>query len=188
MGQLKSIRIQSDNSTAIFDINKGAPAPAPASLIDKIHQQAELILMQKSAFHIPGRVITVANSLSRLATSGDYEMRQEELKETLFQLKIKPTIEIFAYQKNRKYRRFNCLMWDRCEETQNGFKMSWNKQILMLNPSIMLIQKVSNKITKGLIEEVIVVPNWQAQSWRGDLQKITVKQLIMGRCAEVLVP
>ncbi|KAA6363492.1 MAG: hypothetical protein EZS28_040981 [Streblomastix strix] len=35
---------------------------------------------------------------------------------------------------------------------------------------------------------MIGVPNWQIQSWWVDLQKITVKQLIVGRCADVLVP
>ncbi|KAA6373649.1 MAG: putative Pol polyprotein, partial [Streblomastix strix] len=184
VGQLKSIRIQSDNSTAIFDINRGAAAPALASLIDKILQLAELLQVQISAFHIPGRVNNVADFLSRLATSGDYEVRQEVLKEALFQLKIKPTIDIFANRKNRKCRCFYSLVWDRWAETQDGFKMSWKKEIPLLHPPIMLIQRVLYKITKDQIEGEIVVPNRQAQSWQVDLQKITVKQLIVGRCAD----
>jgi ribonuclease HI len=40
-GRINSLRIESDNSTAIFDINRGAAAPAIAKLVDSILQKAE---------------------------------------------------------------------------------------------------------------------------------------------------
>ncbi|KAA6383701.1 MAG: hypothetical protein EZS28_020772 [Streblomastix strix] len=162
-GQIKSVSIQSYNSNAVFNINRRAAVPALASLVDRILQEAEHLQLQISAFHIPGKENVIADLLSGLAISGDYEIRKEVLQEALSHLYIRPTIDIFANRRNRKCKRFCSLIWDQWAETQDGFKMSWRKEAPLQHPPILLIQRVINKIMKDQIEGVLIVPNWQAQ-------------------------
>ncbi|KAA6395825.1 MAG: putative Transposon Ty3-I Gag-Pol polyprotein [Streblomastix strix] len=87
--KITNLRIQSDNSAAVFNLNHGAAAPVRASLVNKIMEKLESMEMIFTAFHIPGKSNQVADALSRLSTSGDYEIRQEVLQEAQRVLDIK---------------------------------------------------------------------------------------------------
>ncbi|KAA6394997.1 MAG: putative Transposon Ty3-I Gag-Pol polyprotein [Streblomastix strix] len=102
VGVMKSLRIQSDNSTAILDLRRGAAAPALCKLVDQILQTLEIMKIQFSAFHIPGKDNKEADSLSRLSTSGGYGIRKEVLDEALQELAMQPTVDYFANRRNRK--------------------------------------------------------------------------------------
>ncbi|KAA6396301.1 MAG: hypothetical protein EZS28_008175 [Streblomastix strix] len=112
VGAIKSLRIQSDNSTAIFDLRRGAAALALCKLVDQILQTLENRKIQFSAFHIPGKDKKEVDSHLRLSTSGDYGIRTEVLDEALQELAMQPTVDYFAIRRNRKCRRFYSLIWD----------------------------------------------------------------------------
>ncbi|KAA6401219.1 MAG: hypothetical protein EZS28_003263, partial [Streblomastix strix] len=80
------MRIEIDNSVAAFNIQRGAAAVPLAKLTDRILQEDEALKIQISARHVPGKENTVADSLSRLETSGDYMINPEILAEALDQL------------------------------------------------------------------------------------------------------
>ncbi|KAA6384224.1 MAG: hypothetical protein EZS28_020248, partial [Streblomastix strix] len=100
--KISSLRIQSDNSSAMFNLNRGAAAPALASLKNMILEKVEQMQIQISMFHIPDKSNQVADALSRQSASGDYEIRQEILEEALRCLDVRPTVDVFANRRNRK--------------------------------------------------------------------------------------
>ncbi|KAA6367029.1 MAG: putative reverse transcriptase, partial [Streblomastix strix] len=128
VGVIKNLRIQSDNSTAIFDLRGGAATPALCKLVDQILQTLENIKILFSAFHIPEKDNKEADSLSRLSTSGDYGIRKEVLDEALQELAMQPTVDYFANRRNRKCRRFYSLIWDPWAQGQDGMKANWKKE------------------------------------------------------------
>ncbi|KAA6355341.1 MAG: hypothetical protein EZS28_049132 [Streblomastix strix] len=91
LGQVQSLNIESNNSSAAFNINRGAAATALAKLVDRTPEKAEKLNIQQHAFHIPGLQNKILDLLSRLATSGDYTIDQEILNEALHILKVRPT-------------------------------------------------------------------------------------------------
>ncbi|KAA6396719.1 MAG: hypothetical protein EZS28_007756 [Streblomastix strix] len=100
--KITSLRIQSDKSTAVFNLNRGAAAPVLASLVNKLMEKLEYMEMIFTAFHVIGKSNEVVDALSRLLTSGDFKINQEVLQEALRVFDIKPTIDVFANRHNRK--------------------------------------------------------------------------------------
>ncbi|KAA6360878.1 MAG: hypothetical protein EZS28_043595 [Streblomastix strix] len=101
IGKISSMRIETDNSVAAFNLQRGAAAVPLAKLTDRILQEAEALKIQISAGHVPGKKNTVAVSISRLETSGDYMINPEILAEALDQLQVRPSIDVFANRRNR---------------------------------------------------------------------------------------
>ncbi|KAA6369258.1 MAG: hypothetical protein EZS28_035216, partial [Streblomastix strix] len=66
IGKISSIRIVTDNSVAVLNIQRGAAAVQLAKLTDRILYEAEALKIQISARHVPGIDNTIADSLSRL--------------------------------------------------------------------------------------------------------------------------
>jgi hypothetical protein len=89
--------------------------------------------------HIPGKSNQVADSLSRLAMSGDYQIRREILVDALQQLKMRPSVDVFANRRNRQCKRFYSLMPDSWSIGQDGLSKSWIGEIPLLHPPIPLI-------------------------------------------------
>ncbi|KAA6382993.1 MAG: hypothetical protein EZS28_021477 [Streblomastix strix] len=71
---IRALRIQTDSSTTVYNINRGAAALPLRKLTDRILEESEILHLQVSAVHISGKTNTVADSLSRLASSGNYEI------------------------------------------------------------------------------------------------------------------
>ncbi|KAA6382053.1 MAG: hypothetical protein EZS28_022421 [Streblomastix strix] len=69
---IRALRIQTDSSTSAYNINRGAATVPLRKLADKILKEPKILHLQVSAVHISGKTNTVADSLSRLASSGDY--------------------------------------------------------------------------------------------------------------------
>ncbi|KAA6358887.1 MAG: hypothetical protein EZS28_045587 [Streblomastix strix] len=64
--------IETDNSTDAFNINRASAAVALAKLVDRTPEKAEVLNLQLHTFHNPGVTNRILDSLSRLATQGDY--------------------------------------------------------------------------------------------------------------------
>ncbi|KAA6390804.1 MAG: hypothetical protein EZS28_013672 [Streblomastix strix] len=176
-----------NNSTAIFDLRRGAAAPALCKQVDQILQTLENMKIQFSAFHIPEKDNKEANSLSRLSTRGNYGIRTEILDETLQELAMQPTVDYFTNRRNRKCRRFYSLIWDPWAQGQDGMKANWKKETPLLHARIPLIQRVLNKVRKDQTEAVLIVPYWQTQSWWTDIQELMIKLINLGKSSDVLV-
>ncbi|KAA6399818.1 MAG: putative Transposon Ty3-I Gag-Pol polyprotein [Streblomastix strix] len=100
--QIKSLKIETDNTSAAFNINRQSAAIALAKLVDRTLEIAEILSLQLHAFHIPREANKIPDSFSRLATSGDYSLYQEVFEEAMRAPKTRPSIYIFANRQNRK--------------------------------------------------------------------------------------
>ncbi|KAA6393193.1 MAG: hypothetical protein EZS28_011278, partial [Streblomastix strix] len=156
------MRIETDNSVAAFNIQRGAAAVPLAKLTDRILQEAEALKIQISARHVPGKENTVADSLSRLETSGDYMINPEILAEALDQLQVRPSIDVFANRRNRQCRRFCSIIADPWAVKQDGLSLAWNKEVPLIHPPIPLIQRSLNKISNEGCLAVFIHPRWTA--------------------------
>ncbi|KAA6373592.1 MAG: hypothetical protein EZS28_030882, partial [Streblomastix strix] len=116
-----------------------------------------------SARHVPGKENTVADSLSRLETSGDYMINPEILAEALDQLQVRPSIDVFANRRNRQCKRFCSLIADPWAVKQDGLSLAWNKEVPLIHPPIPLIQRSLNKISNEGCLAVFIHPRWTAQ-------------------------
>ncbi|KAA6392964.1 MAG: hypothetical protein EZS28_011511 [Streblomastix strix] len=186
--QIRSLKIETYNSSAAFNINKGSAAVAPVQLTDRILDTAEDLSRQLHAFHIPGKLNVIPDSLSRLVTSRVYQILQHILMEALFALQVRPSIDMFANRRNRKFKRFMTLVLDNWATGQDCLSHSWTGEVPYLHPSIPMIQATLNKAKQQGVPAVIVVPIWPSQPWWPSIADQTVKYVNIGRSEDVLKP
>ncbi|KAA6381430.1 MAG: putative reverse transcriptase [Streblomastix strix] len=183
---LQALRIESDNAAAVYNINRGAAAIALTKMIDHVLEEIEELQMQISARHISGKQNQIANHLFQLAEAGDYSIKDEYLQEALFQMRIKPTIDVFANRCNRKMRRFCSLKEDCWSVKYDGLTIPWASELAYLYPPIALIQRCLNKIMEEKTRVVMLTPFWPAQPWWPDLKRMTIKSMILGESQDLL--
>jgi hypothetical protein len=146
--QVQSLKIETDNSSTTYNLNRGAAAISLLKLTDRILEVAEDLELQMHAFHIHGKDHTIPDSLSRHATSGDLSLKEEILQEVLLMLKIRPSIDMFSNRRNRKLRRFVSLSQDKWAVAQDCLSISWQLEVPYLHRPIPLIQQTLNKLMK----------------------------------------
>ncbi|KAA6398553.1 MAG: hypothetical protein EZS28_005915 [Streblomastix strix] len=132
-------------------------SPALCKLVYQILEFLENLKIQFSTFTIPGKNNREAESLSRLSTSGDYDILKEILSEALQELSISPTIDFSPNGMNCKCRRFYSLIWDQWVQGQDEMKANWKNETPLLYPPMLLIQRVLNKVMKDQNKAVMIV-------------------------------
>ncbi|KAA6353088.1 MAG: hypothetical protein EZS28_051385 [Streblomastix strix] len=105
--QIKSLKIETDNISSVFNINRRPIAVPLSKLFDWILKTAENLNLQLHAIHIPRELNKVPDSLTRLATSSDFSHLQEDFEEVRWVLKSCPTIDTVTIKSNRKLKLFN---------------------------------------------------------------------------------
>ncbi|KAA6375872.1 MAG: hypothetical protein EZS28_028599 [Streblomastix strix] len=186
--QIRSLKIETDNSYAAYDINRGSAAVALVKLTDSILETAEDLNLQLHTFHIPDKLNVIQDSLSRFRTTGYYQNFQDILTEALFGLQVRPSIDMFANRRNRKFKRFMTLLLDNWATGQDCLLYSWTGEVSNLHPPTPMIQATFNKAKQEGVPAVIVVPNWPSQPWWPSLAEQAVKYVNVGRSEDVLKP
>ncbi|KAA6381033.1 MAG: hypothetical protein EZS28_023444, partial [Streblomastix strix] len=79
--QVQSLKVETDDSSTAYNLNKGAAAISLLKLTDRILEVAEDLELQIHAFHIHGKESTIPDSLSRITTSDDYSLNEEILQQ-----------------------------------------------------------------------------------------------------------
>ncbi|KAA6393078.1 MAG: hypothetical protein EZS28_011396 [Streblomastix strix] len=185
--KIEPLNIETDNSSSAFNINKGAAAVALAKQVDRTLETAENCNIQLHTYFIPGTQNKILDSLSRLATSGDYVINQQILNEALHILKVKHSIDLFSNRKNRRFKRFVNMIRESWAVVHDSLSISWRGEVPQIHPPIPLIQAVLNKLEKEKITALMVDPNWISQSWWSNFMKSTSKLLIEARSEDVLI-
>ncbi|KAA6357873.1 MAG: hypothetical protein EZS28_046601, partial [Streblomastix strix] len=169
-------------------LNRGAAAISLLKLTDRILEVAEDLNLQIHAFHILGKENTIPVSLSRLATTGDYSLKEENLHEVHLTLTISPSIDMFPNRRNRKFRRFVSLSQDKWAVAQDCLSILWQLEVLYLLPSILLMQKTPNKLTEEKEQALTILLYQISQPLRPVLMKMASRLIILGDSVDVLVP
>jgi hypothetical protein len=187
---IKSWLIHSDNSTTVYNLNRRACAP---SLLFPMRQLFKMLNIRKitlQAIHVRGCLNDVADSLSRLNKSGDYELKTEVLELGLQTLGAQITCDLFASRRNHKHQKYCTLsLRDSQALARDAFSIPWSSLGLpLLHPPIPLIQQCINKVAHEQLKAVLVVPNWTGQWWSTSLKMITEKRVLLGEARQILIP
>ncbi|KAH7818831.1 uncharacterized protein MONOS_13658 [Monocercomonoides exilis] len=100
--EIRSLLIRSDNTTAVFNLNRWGAGPNLRTLLKRIWNQTQVLKVVVKAQHIPGERNVRADGLSRLAVGGDNKVEQEALEEITNQLQMHITLDAFATKKKLK--------------------------------------------------------------------------------------
>jgi ribonuclease HI len=186
--RVRCLKIQSDNQTTVFILNKVKAKNrllAPARKIFSILARTQIQII---AEHLPGVQNSSADALSRLEIAGDYQLDKDIFQSGLQTIQMFPEIDLFATEENHLLPRFVTVKRSMSAIAVNAFSINWNNLSIYLHPPIILISKCLQKIIHDKAEAVIVTPQWQGQTWWPLLQQITVRKVELGKSTEVLSP
>jgi hypothetical protein len=97
---IRHILIQSDNTTAVYNINRKAVAATLYLDLRHLLKKSEKLKLTMTAIHIPGVENATTDSLSRLELSGDYQIKKAIIWPALKKLNFRPNVDLFARQSN----------------------------------------------------------------------------------------
>ncbi|KAA6362351.1 MAG: hypothetical protein EZS28_042120, partial [Streblomastix strix] len=95
MDQLSAILKRSDNSLIESNLRRLKAAPQLASGLRNLYKIIQHLGLQVQTVHVPGVINCIADSLSRLDSSGDYSI-SPQLSQILFMWwNLEPTLDLF---------------------------------------------------------------------------------------------
>jgi hypothetical protein len=86
--------------------------------------------------HIPGAQNKVADSLSRMAASGDYCIKKEVLNKIMDQLGLPVWLDAFATRINKRLNAYCSLLPDKGAFEVNAYRVDWKITKPYLHPPI----------------------------------------------------
>ncbi|KAA6367064.1 MAG: putative reverse transcriptase [Streblomastix strix] len=185
--QDQAILVRSDNTTAVYDIGKWK---AKESLIERIKQVFYLmkrLQLQIITIHIPGKLNTTIDSLSRLCRSGDYTLKDGMIQMIGKTWNYMPQIEIFATQFNKIISNNVTVVFnDLGTHFHNAFTYKWSNVKLYLRPPIIVLNRVLQKMKYDKAKGIIIAPIWPGQSWYTRLKNLSIKFLFLGQSDRIL--
>jgi hypothetical protein len=188
---IRALNLQSDNMTTVCNLtrqNAALPLLRMTRAIFSILLRANIGM---KSTHIPGIQNTIADALSRLDTTGDYELRQEIYQHGIQTLGVTPSVDCFANINNRKCPRFFAPVENHLSKNAaaiNGLYQPWSqKRMPFIHPPIPLIPQVLQKMMQEKCVAVLVVPFWPTRSWWSSVQSLLLRQVNLGPSHSVLI-
>ncbi|KAA6382208.1 MAG: putative calpain, partial [Streblomastix strix] len=115
--------------------------------------------------HIPGKLNSTADSLSRLCRSGDYPLKDGMIQMICKTLNYMTQIDIFAPQRNKLINNYVRVdLNDLGTHFHNAFNYKWSKVKLYNHPPIPVLTTVLQKMKKDTAQGIIIAPIWPGQS------------------------
>jgi ribonuclease HI len=188
MEGVRRIMLRTDNTTVMYDVNKRRGAASLLHPLKLIMHMLESHGMEMKATHIPGVENRTADSLSRLARSGDYSLKQQTYDKAVQRLRVQPTMDLFANSINRKCQRYATTENDAGATERDAFSLAWRDSFFLSHPPIPLILRCLRKIVQDRTRGVMVVPAWLWQAWSALLQRVTIRQIEIGQAEDILQP
>jgi hypothetical protein len=74
--QDQAVLIRSDNTTVVYDIGKWKAKESLTERIKQVFYLVKKLKLQITTIHIPGKLNSTTDSLSRLCRSGDYTLKE----------------------------------------------------------------------------------------------------------------
>jgi ribonuclease HI len=184
----QAIQLRTDNTTVMYNVNKQRGALTLLHPLKLIMELLETHEMQMQASHIPGILNTAADSLSRLARSGDYSLDQKIFNQGLKHLKAGVNIDLFASKTNKKCRAYVTLQNDAKASARDAFSMEWGAFSPLIHPPIPLLLRCLRKVKEERVRGVMVAPAWCGQPWSHLLNELTIRQVNLGKASVILTP
>jgi hypothetical protein len=149
------------------------------------------------AEHIPGLENGKADSLSRLAKSGDYSLKPGVLAAAERQLGVRAAFDLFATRLNAQTAAYCTPRLDgkalkiRVVQVRSALRIAdWaTLGVVLAHPPIRVIPRTLAKIRQDRAKAILIAPFWPGAIWNGALQSMIVRgPVTLGACEEVLQP
>jgi ribonuclease HI len=176
-----SLKIQSDNTSAVYNIQRWKAKGRRGVVLRKLRRLADEKQLTIGAQHLPGATNGEADSLSRMGGSSEYCMTTQTMQIISDEWGIHLTLDAFASRDTHLLPRYATLATNDGEALGvDGLKMSWAGETVLAHPPLRLIQRCLRKIEEDKCLAVIVTPDWRAQTWSQQLEKMRVATILLG--------
>jgi hypothetical protein len=192
---ISSIQILTDNSTAMYNINRKAASWNLYLSLRRLLIRASREGFQLKADHIPGVLNQETDALSRMESSGDYCLAGKSMDLIQKRFNLFPEVDLFANKENHQMRLWCGLRAPRKNDVAaegylgNAWNINWNQLRALIHPPIPLIVRVLEKYVR---EEggpsLLVLPDWKGQVWTPLLKQVSRGQFLLGPMKEHLYP
>jgi hypothetical protein len=183
---IQMIQLQTDNTTVMYDLNKKRGAPTLLHPLKLIMQFLENRQIHLHASYIPGVENTIADRLSRLARSGDYQIQQKVFEAGIQQLHTSVDVDLFSTRRNRKVQAFVSIEQDDEAIGRDAFSMTWRTFSPLIHPPIPLLLRCLRKVKEERVRGVVIAPAWSGQPWSLLLRNITIRKVNVGESSDIL--
>ena len=183
------ILIRIDNTTAVAYLNNmgGIKSKDCDEMAMEIWEWCANRNIWITAEHLPGRLNTVADCMSRKFNEKKEWMLDKQAFENIVRHFGVPEIDLFASRLNAQLPRFISWLPDPEAETVNAFTVNWGPLKFYAFPPFCLISKCLSKVMTDKATGLLVVPNWPTQPWYPILQKLTVgRPLVLKKRQDLL--
>ena len=158
----KNVHIRSDNSTAIFYLNRlgGTKSKSLCLLALQIWDLLIKNSINIFASHIAGWEKNVADFFSRYSHNHEYLLKLDTFNHIKSILPFMLNIDLFASNKNKKLDKYVSLFDDPCAFKIDAFSFTWLDNVYCF-PPIPLISKALLKVFRDDVESCFfVTPAW----------------------------
>ncbi|XP_078243361.1 uncharacterized protein LOC144587247 [Pogona vitticeps] len=163
----RAIQLVTDNTTAMFYVNKQGGTRSKSLLFLSIHLWEWCYQEQiyPVAIHIATTDNIVADELSRRPTQNhEWELDSEIFQELCHRWGT-PTIDMFAKHSNKKCLRYASRAGRGPGSLGDAFMIPWHKGLLYLFPPIPLVQRSVVRALQLQAEAILIAPWWPRQPW-----------------------
>ncbi|KAA6400245.1 MAG: putative Transposon Ty3-I Gag-Pol polyprotein [Streblomastix strix] len=183
----QAILIRSDNTTAVYDIGKWKAKEFLTEKIQQVFYLVKRLKLQITTIHIPGKLNSTTDSLSRLCRSGDYAQKDGMIQMICRTWNYMPQIDIFAIQYNKLINNYITVDFnDLGTHFHNAFNYKWSKVKLYIHPPIPVLSRVLQKMKQDKAQGIVIAPIWPGQSWYTKLKNLSTKFLFLGQADKIL--
>ena len=189
------ILVHSDNTNVVFNLRKKRAGWRMRKAVKAFMQWLAGKRIRLDCVHIPGVENRKADSLSRLARSGDYSLKPGVLAEAERQLGVKAEVDLFASSSNAQTARYCTTTVNRRalaidgQQVRNALTIhSWaDLGVVLVHPPIRVIPRALAKIRHDRATAIFVAPAWPGAIWSSTLRQMTVRgPVVLGECEAVL--
>jgi hypothetical protein len=187
---VNALMIRSDNSPTVCNLQRQGAGHSLLFATRKIFSLLLSLDIRIQVTHIPGKDNSLADALSRMDRTGDYELKTEYYLLGTRSLEVRPTIDLFANSLNHKCPIFAALPGPLATGATyvDARTAPWNEGLPYLFPPVQLVGEVIRTLLSYTAEAVLVYPEWPAQPWWSALRMGAIKTVELGKSEEVLSP
>ncbi|KAG7304662.1 hypothetical protein JYU34_010004 [Plutella xylostella] len=169
---MKSVMLQSDNRTVVSYIKKegGSRSMNLMHVSKMIFALLDKFQIHLVAHHLPGKLNSEADHLSRFQKAPEWHLLQE-ITSIIFKKWGTPCIDLMASNSAHVVPRYVSLdRMDRNAHHHDAFSREWHYSLAWIFPPPFLIPKVLTHLNTATGVYLIVAPVWEKVFWRPDIK------------------
>ncbi|KAA6387889.1 MAG: hypothetical protein EZS28_016584 [Streblomastix strix] len=143
--------------------------------------------LQITTIHIPRKLDSTTDSLSRLCRPGDYALKDGTIQMISKTRNYMPQIDIFVTQHNKLiYNYATAELNDLWTHFHNAFSYKWSKFKLFIHPPILVLNRMLLKMKQDKAQGIAIAPIWPGESRYTILKNLSIKFLFLGQADKIL--